>query len=153
MNEKNIEKGENKMQKFIAFALVLVLVLSLAVTSFAAKPSVSLSTAQKKVTVKRGKSVTYKYKLNCGSYKAKSGRYRAYFYSMVYCKAQPSYRADYPSLTSVFAFTGKGTKKVKFKFGKCAPTGKYIHKAVTGVINSNGSLGKGKVKSFKVTVK
>ena len=44
--EKNIEKGENKMKKFIAFALVLVLVLSLAVTSFAAKPSVWLSTAQ-----------------------------------------------------------------------------------------------------------
>ena len=72
MNGKHIEKGENKMKRFIAFALVLVLVLSLVATSFAAKPSVSLSSKQKKVSIKRGKSYTFTYKLNCGSYKKRA---------------------------------------------------------------------------------
>ena len=141
------------MKRFIAFALVLVLVLSLVATSFAAKPSVSLSSKQKKVSIKRGKSYTFTYKLNCGSYKKKSGRFRAFFKTIAYSKVDPTYGMTWPRDNYVYAFTGKGNKKVKFKVPSYFPTGAYAHQGITGTLNSNGTVASYKIKNFKLTVK
>ena len=103
------------MKRFIAFALVLVLVLSLAVTAFAGKPSFKLtSSSYKNKTFRYGSDCKWKFKWNSGSYYRKSGKWRA--------KASLApfiwYNYDWePAVkkAKVIKFTGKGTIQYRLK--------------------------------------
>lgn len=106
------------MKKIVAFALVLVMVLTLCATAFAAKPTMTLK-GNKHKTVTRGKTYSYKFELNCGSYKKKGTQYRAeYVWGRFDPKGNPFIYRDY-------YFTGKATKTWKVKFDKSLYTGKY----------------------------
>ena len=106
------------MKKIVAFALVLVMVLTLCATAFAAKPTVTLQ-GNKHKTVTRGKTYSYKFKLNCGSYKKKGSQYRARF---IWGDIDPW---GYDFVYMDYIFTGKGSKTWKVKFAKNLYAGKY----------------------------
>ena len=107
------------MKKFIAFALVLVLVLSLAATAFASYyPTVKFDSGSKNKSVKYGKTLTLKYKCNSGT--------------GPFCKVYSNtgaeiWRAGFTTYfkkgskqvkVSDYNFTGKPTVKVKYKTKK-----------------------------------
>ncbi len=136
-------------KRTIAFALALVLVLSLACTSAlaATKPSmklVSLSTT----SIKRGKTQTWKFRVDCGSYKMKNGAYRTKLGSFI-VKGSASGKM----LTGITReVTGKGLWTVKFTPAKTAATGKYVNLYATYFRNGTGSYkcNFAKTKNFKI---
>ena len=106
------------MKKIIAFALVLVMILTLCATAFAAKPTMTLK-GNKHKTVTRGKTYSYKFELNCGSYKKKGSQFRAEY---VWASIDPK---SYATIFRDYLFTGKATKTWKIKFNKSLSAGKY----------------------------
>ena len=107
------------MKKVIAFALVLVLVLSLAATAFAGYyPTVKFASGYKNKSVKYGKTLTMKYKYDSGT---------GPFYLVYSSSGQKIWRAGFTVhfkkgsnqlLVSDVDFTGKKTLKVKYKTKK-----------------------------------
>ena len=119
MNGKNIEKGENKMKKFIAFALVLVLVLTLVATAFADYyPTVKFDSKSKNKSVKYGKTLTLKYKVNSGSgpfYKV----FDSYGYPILRAGMTVYFKKGSKQVkVTDYDFTGKKTVKAKYKTKK-----------------------------------
>lgn len=137
-------------KRAVAFALALVLVLSLACTSAlaATKPSAKL-TSVSTTSIKRGKTQTWKYRLDSGSYKKKSGVWRSEF-AMFICKGSTS--GTVYAYKDVY-FTGKINYTLKWKVPKTTPTGKYVNLYGT-YFRKNSSYSfkcnSAKTKTFKV---
>ena len=112
------------MKKRIAtFVLALVLSLSLGGTAaLAAKPSMQLLSVSTS-SIKRGKTIKWKYRLNSGSYKKKSGVYRAMFGT--YMRKGSASGTIYAN--KLLYFSGTGVQGFKWKVPKTTPTGKYVN--------------------------
>jgi hypothetical protein len=139
------------MKKRIAtFVLALVLALSLGGTTAlaATKPSMKLLSVST-TSIKRGKTIKWNYRLNSGSYKKKSGVYRAMFGTFI-CKG--SVNGSMYAYKEIL-FSGKGEQGMKWKVPKSTPTGKYVNLYAT-YYRKNGSASwkcnAAKTKSFKI---
>ncbi len=112
------------MKKRIAtFVLALVLSLSVGGTAaLAAKPSMQLLSVSTS-SIKRGKTIKWKYRLNSGSYKKKSGVYRAMFGT--YIRKGSVGGTIYAK--KLLYFSGTGVQGFKWKVPKTTPTGKYVN--------------------------
>ena len=128
-------KDVRNMKKLIAFALVLVLVVTLCATAFAAKPSATLYSQYKNQSVKRGKTVKWVYKLKSGSYTKKYGQWRASF--DMYILKGSIYGTQY-AYGGVY-FTGTYNKGYQWKVPKyTTPKGTYYNLYGTSYLK-NGS--------------
>ena len=76
--QKDADKGEIIMKKTIAFALALVLALSLCTAAFAAKPTAAVLSRYKNQHLCRGSRLHFEYKVNSKSYPAVKTRYCHY---------------------------------------------------------------------------
>ena len=108
-------------KRLVAFSLVLVLVLSLACTAFAAKPTVKLyKTAP--TSVKRGKTITYYVEVNSQSYSAKNGVKRAQWRQyLLNSKKQKLVKGQTKT------FTGVKRYKSVWTISSSATTGTYYY--------------------------
>ncbi len=140
-----------KMKKWVALLLAMVLVVSLCATAFAGKPSATIFSKSKNLTIKRGKTVTWHYKLNSGSYKKLYGYYwRAGFASYI-CKGSTKGKVVH---SNEIVFTGKFSDyKVKWKVPKKQATGKYVNLYGTLYREYGGKWKANSAKTSKLTVK
>ncbi|MBR6442683.1 MAG: hypothetical protein IKS46_03260 [Clostridia bacterium] len=138
------------MKRLIAFALVLVMVLTLCATAFAANPSASVVSKYKSQTVKRGKTVKWEFQLKCGSYKRKGSTWRASFDSYI---AKGGKKGTIYASTYTLYFTGNGKHTVKWKVPKTVPTGKYTLGYYTSYRDNKGRWHATSTKTAKLTVK
>ena len=124
------------MKKRIAtFVLALVLALSLGGTTAlaATKPSMKLLSVST-TSIKRGKTIKWKYRLNSNSYKKKSGTYRAMFGTFIRKgSAGGTIYAD-----KLIYFSGAGIQGMQWKIPKSTPAGKYVNLYAT-YYRKNGS--------------
>lgn len=124
------------MKKRIAtFVLALVLALSLGGTTALAakKPTMKLLSVSSS-TIKRGKTIKWKYRLNSNSYKKKSGTYRAMFGTFIRKgSAGGTIYAD-----KLIYFSGAGIQGMQWKIPKSTPAGKYVNLYAT-YYRKNGS--------------
>lgn len=136
-------------KRAVAFALALVLVLSLACTSaLAAKPTVKL-TSVNTTNIKRGKTQVWKYKLDCCSYKKKGSVWRSRF-AMFICKG--SVKGKVYAYKDVY-FTGKVNYTLKWAVPKTIPTGKYVNLYATYCRKDSGysfTCNTAKTKTFNI---
>ena len=138
-------------KRMVAMFLVVVLALSmLSTVASAAKPSVKLTVSSS--TVKRGKTITFKYALKSGSYTKKSGYWRAGFGTYMF---QGTVLDDYYKLDEVeYYFTGKINYNLKWKFAKTLPKGKYTNLYATyyrnNIYSDNWKVASAKTKTIKV---
>ena len=143
-----------KMKRILASILVAITILSCNVTGFAVtRPSVTYL-KQSAATVKRGKKIKFYIALDSGSYKKKSGKWRAYHLFNINYKS--------PTGPCIYAwgtlFTGRTNSYYDwFQPSKSTKTGKYYwrvgvfyHK--TGVkSNSKVNLNKWKLSDYDYT--
>ena len=138
------------MKRLIAFALVLVMVLALCATAFAANPSAALTNSKyKSQTVKRGKTVKWQFNMNCGSYKKKGSTWRAAFESYI---AKGGKKGTIYASTGGY-FTGKGKQTFQWKIPKTVPTGKYTLAYYTLYRDNKGRWHSTSIKTAKLNVK
>ncbi len=71
------------MKRSVAFILVLVLVLTLCATALAAKPTAYLITKYKSQHVRRGKTISFQYKVDSRSYGLWYGCHKVYKRAML----------------------------------------------------------------------
>ena len=140
------------MKRLIAFALVLIMVLTLCATAFAAtKPSVSIDKKYQNQTIKRGKTIKWAYKLNPGSYKLKNGYYRSRLFAWICKGSKNGVLVTEPYL---YDFYGKHTFTLQWKVPKKTAKGKYVHVFGTAYRkNGSDSWRIAKTKTSKITVK
>ena len=137
-------------KRIIAFSLVLVIVLTICATAFAAKPTATIYSEYKNQKVKRGKTVTWKYKLKSSSYSQLYGYYYRARFDTYICKGSksgPVYAYDQK------LFTGNGSLKERWKVPKTTPKGKYINLYGTFYRSYGGSWYVGMAKTTKLTIK
>ena len=111
-------------KKTAAFVLALMLALSLGgTTALAAKKPTMKMLSVSSTTIKRGKTVKWKYRLNSNSYKKKSGAYRAMFGTFLRKgSAGGTIYAD-----KLIYFSGAGVQGFSWKIPKTTPAGKYVN--------------------------
>ena len=139
------------MKKLIAFALVLVLVVTLCATAFAAKPSATLYSQYKNQSVKRGKTVKWVYKIKSGSYTKLYGYYWRASFDMYVIKGNVNGKVY--AYGGVY-FTGTNNNKgYQWKVPKSTPKGKYVNLYGTSYRSYGGSWRVNSAKTTKLTVK
>ncbi len=111
---------ESEMKKWIALALVSVLMLSLCANAFAVVlPTATAYNDSQNVSVKRGNTAVWNYKLNSHSYKKTNDVYRAKIISRAYKGNQRV------SEGTAALFTGIRNYTVKLTIPTGAEIGKY----------------------------
>lgn len=127
------------MKRFIAFALVLVLVLTLCATAFAAKPTATMLSKYKNQKVRRGKNISFQYKVDSKSY----GLYRSggWIYKRAMICVMNAYKGKVLSHKDGFWAGKQTTPKAYFTWKTYgAPKGKWINYYTTYYRPGSGSI-------------
>ncbi len=130
-------------KRLFALLTVLVLVLSLASVSLAAKPTATLLKNSQNQTVAPGKTIYFKFKLNSGSYTKVGDKFRAKLGLTVDFNSKQVGAASW-------VWTGTQNYKVKFKLKKDAPQGTYTLNYTTYCRGKKESASWKKVKAKSV---
>lgn len=106
-------------KKIIALLTLLVLLVGMfSVSEAAVKPTASVRAGSQNQTVKLGKTASFIFDLNAGTYNKVGDVFRAKLISKVTKGKQTAGVASW-------VFTGKQVYKLRVKIDKKAPTGKY----------------------------
>ena len=127
-----------KTNRIISLLLMLILVLSLTIPAFAAKPTASTSNKYRSIARGRTQTITFTLK-SSAEYGLKAGRFRAVFRSDLWYGSYSS-SGTYTGMTTGKTFwSGNYKLKCRYKFGSKWPTGKYVIHYYTGY-HSKGVL-------------
>ena len=119
------------MKRGIAFALVLVLVLSLVAAAFAAVPTAKMDPKYKNQTVKRGKTIKWKLDVDAKSYKPKT--FGSKFPNFIRSYVQGYIKKGNSIIDSMWNYfeQNKYTMTTKWKVPKKAKKGVYTYQYQT----------------------
>ena len=137
-------------KRMVALFLVVVLALSvLSTVALAAYPTATLRSVST-TSVKRGKTITFKFYLNSGSYTKQSGYYRSRFNSYI---LKGSVNGDAVADNATY-FTGRGNFNLKWKVPKTTKKGKYVNLYGTfyrySIYSNSWYVNTARTKNFKV---
>ena len=139
-----IERKDFPMKKrLFALLTVMVLVLSLASVSLAAKPTATLYKSSQDQIVAPGKTIYFKFKLNSGSYTKVGDKFRAKLGLTVDFNSKQVGAASW-------VWTGTQKYKVQFQMKKNAPEGTYTLNYTTYCRGKKESASWKKVKANSV---
>lgn len=134
-------------KRLFVLLTVMVLLVTMAATAFAAKPTATLVSKYKNQTVKAGKTISFWFKLDSGSYEKKDDAFRAKLGVLIVKDGATKGAANW-------VWTGKQTYKLRAKIQKAAEAGKYTVKYTTYYRSKEAAAWKkAKTQSTKFTVK
>ena len=122
------------MKRVIAFVLVMVVLLTLCATALAARPTVSLYTADRIKYARPGGSVVWHYVLRCGSYYRVGNYWRSRFRTEI-TRAYTNTMYGYKDIV----FTNNFYYTLGWNIPRYVPTGLYYNYFTTFFRNFNSN--------------